>query len=146
MRESFDISGTSPASASTIAGAMCSGLAHWNGLRVEAQLVGATGGTLNVYLQRKVAANLWVDWVHFPQLTAGAGAVAYSFCVQSSTPSSGTLTAITTRGTDAAPSPGMAEGLDLVHPGDMVRVVYVAGASTSAGAVCKIYVSSIGPA
>src|SRR3954462_8882353 len=143
--ETFDLSGTSPAAASTVAGVQCSGLSRWRGVRVEAQLVGATGGTLDVYIQRKVAPNLWVDWAHFPQLTAGAAAVAYTFAVDNTTPSSGTLTAITTRGTDAIPNPGLAAGLDLVHPGDMIRVVYVAGASTSAGAVAKVYVQTIGP-
>jgi hypothetical protein len=145
MTETFDLSGTSPVAAGTVAGAYAAGLAKFSGLRVEALLVGATGGTLDVYLQRKVGPDLWVDWCHFPQLAAGASAVAYSFAVDNATPASGTLTAVTTRGSDATPSPGMAAGLDLVHPGDMVRVVYVGGASTSAGAAAKVRVTSIGP-
>jgi hypothetical protein len=113
---------------------------------VEAQLVGATGGTLDVWLQRKVGPNLWVDWVHFPQLAAGASAIRYSFAVKNAATATGALTAVTTVGTDAAPAVGAGVGLITNgHPGDFVRVVYVAGASTSAGALARIIITGIGP-
>lgn len=153
MSEIFTLSGTSPAAASTAAGASASGLAKFTAVRVDAVLTGATGGALDVYIQRKLAANVWVDWAHFPQLAAGASAVAYSFTVTTGnlgTAATGTLSAtiaaITTRGNDATPSPGLAAAtLDLNHPGDHIRVVYVAGASTSAGAAQVITVTGIGP-
>ncbi|HEY3496017.1 MAG TPA: hypothetical protein VGK73_15070 [Polyangiaceae bacterium] len=153
MTEVLDLSSTSPAEASTAAGASASGLAKYLAIRVDAVLIGATGGTLDVYIQRKIAPNVWVDWAHFPQLAAGASAVAYSLIVQAAnvgTPATGTpsatIAAITTRGNDATPSPGLAAAtLDLSHPGDMIRVVYTAGASTSAGGAQKIYVTGIGP-
>ncbi|HEU4544368.1 MAG TPA: hypothetical protein VFR23_24770 [Jiangellaceae bacterium] len=146
MSETFELSATSPAEAGTVPSVYASGLARYSGLRVEARLLGATGDTLDVYLQRKVGPDLWVDWAHFPQLLAGASAVAYSFAVQNGTPSSGTIAAITTRGSDAVPSPGLADAtLDLVHPGDHVRLVFVAGASTSAGAAQRVLITGIGP-
>lgn len=153
MTETFDLSGTSPAAASTAELASASGLAKFSAIRVDAVLVGATGGALDVYIQRKIAPNVWVDWLHFAQLAAGASAIAYSLTVATGnlgtvvngTPS-GTMAAITTRGNDATPSPGLAAGtVDLNHPGNMVRAVCVAGASTSAGAALKIMVTGLGP-
>lgn len=153
MTEIFSLSGTSPAVASTAVLATASGLAKFSAIRVDAVLLGATGGALDVYIQRKVAANVWVDWAHFAQLAAGASATAYSLTVQvgnlgsvvNGTPS-GTIAAITTRGDDATPSPGLAAGtVDLNHPGDMIRAVCVAGASTSAGAALSITVTGLGP-
>jgi hypothetical protein len=142
----FDLSGTSPAAASTAPGAYATGLAKYAGLRVEAQVIGATGGTLDVYLQRKVGPNLWVDWVHFAQLAAGASALLYSFTIQNVSTATGALTAVTSGGTDATPTSTGGTGLIMNnHPGDFVRVVYVAGASTSAGAVIKVYITGIGP-
>lgn len=153
MTETWDLSGTSPAAASTALGVYASGLAKFSAIRVDALLLGATGGALDIYIQRKVAPNLWVDWAHFPQLAAGASAVAYSFTVAAAnvgtavaTTPSATIAAITTRGNDATPSPGLAAAtLDLNHPGEMIRVVYVAGASTSAGAAIKAYITGLGP-
>jgi len=150
---SIDLSGTSPAAASTVAGAEASGLAKFSAIRVDAVLQGATAGALDVYIQRKIGPNLWVDWAHFPQLAAAAAAVAYSFTVAATnagtavdnTPTA-TIAAITTRGSDATPSPGLAAAtLDLNHPGDHVRVVFVAGASTSAGAAQAVTITGIGP-
>jgi hypothetical protein len=152
VSEVFTISGTSPAAASTAAGASASGLAKFLAIRVDAVLQGATGGVLDVYIQRKIAPGVWVDWAHFAQLAAGAAAVAYSLTVSTAnlgtvvnnTPSA-TMAAITTRGNDATPNPGLAAGtLDLNHPGDFIRVVYVAGASTSAGAAQVITVTGFG--
>lgn len=147
MSETWDLSGTSPAAASTVAGASASSLSRCPELIVEAHLVGATGGTLDVWLQRKVGPNLWVDWVHFLQLAAAASAIHYSFVVKNvSATATGALTAVTTVGTDTAPAVGAGVGLITnTHPGDAVRVVYVAGASTSAGAAIKLTITGIGP-
>lgn len=146
MTETFLITGTSPAAASTAAGQSVTGLAKFSGLRVEAQLVGATGGTLDVYLQRKIGPNLWADWVHFPQLAAGASAILYSFAIESVSSATGAITATTSGGTDAVPTSTGGTGIITnAHPGDMVRAVYVAGASTSAGAAVRIEITGIGP-
>ena len=44
-------------------------------VRVDADLIGATGGTLDIYLQRLIKPGAWTDWLHFAQLAAGAGAI-----------------------------------------------------------------------
>jgi hypothetical protein len=93
-------------------------------------LTAGTGGTLDVYLQRKLGSNSWADWIHFPQLTA-AQSKKYSLAI------TGTGTSIVEvgQGTDATPSVALAANTAVnVIPGDEVRVVFVAGASTSAGA------------
>ena len=146
MTEEFVLSGTSPDEAGTVAGPFVSGLARYLGLRVEARVVGATGGTLDVYLQRKIGPDLWADWVHFAQLAAGASALLYSFTIQNVSAAAGALTATTSGGTDETPTSTGGTGLITnSHPGDMVRLVYVAGASTSAGAAIRVLITGIGP-
>lgn len=128
------ISDISPASASTAAGDTVSGLNAFNEIHVEADLVGATGGTLDVYLQRKVGTNAWRDWIHFPQLASGAAAVKYAARSQNAT-------GITVVGGGTDASPGVALAANTIiggHPGTDVRAVYVAGASTSAGAAVTV--------
>lgn len=137
MFKRFTISDTSPASASTALGSKVEGLDALESVTVDADLVGATGGTLDVYLQRKVADNVWRDWIHFTQLTAGGSAVKYT--VMPSAPTS--ITTVGT-GTDSAATPALAAaGNAGGHPGTSVRAVYVAGSSTSAGAAIVIRLS-----
>lgn len=141
--QTFPIIGTSPAAASTaIDPTVIYGLARFSSVRIDALLVGATGGTLDVYLQRKLGPNAWADYCHFAQLAAGATAVRYSV-----TAAQINSTAIVTAngGTDAAPAVGLAPATFLGgHPGDTLRVVYVAGAGTSAGAAVALYVTGMG--
>jgi len=153
VSEIWDLSGTSPATSVTAAGVMAFGFVKFAAIRVEVVLIGATGGTLDVYIQRKVAPNVWVDWAHYPTISAGASATVYSLIVQAAnvgTPLTGTasqtIASIASAGSDASPSPALAAAtLTLAHPGDMIRVVYVGNSGTSAGAAQKIYVTSIGP-
>ena len=68
-RKVFTITGTSPGSASTaIVGSVARGLRAYDWFTVHANLQGATGGTLNVRLQRKITDDVWSDWVSFTQL------------------------------------------------------------------------------
>lgn len=132
----FSIAETTPAAASTVVGGVVSGLGNYQFVRIDAALVGATGGTLDVYLQRLIKPGSWTDWIHFAQLLAGASAVNYSAIAWH-----GLSTTITTsnRGTDSTPSVSLAAATFLGgHPGDVVRAVYVAGVSTSAGAAISI--------
>lgn len=136
MQRIFTISDTSPAAASTAVGTVIAGLGDYPFLRVDASLVGATGGTLDVYLQRQIKPDAWADWLHFAQLASGASAIKYSVIAAHAL-----STTITTsnRGTDAAPGVTLAAATFVGgHPGDRVRAVYVAGASTSAGAAVVI--------
>jgi hypothetical protein len=131
---------TSPSGASTVAGpsikSVWFGRAHR--LLIDATIVGATGGVLDVYLQRKVASDVWRDWVHFTQATAGAAAAHYQFVV------TGELTAITAGngGTDSTPAVSLAANTALnILPGEELRWVFVAGASTSAGALQTVRIT-----
>lgn len=143
MTQKFDLSGTSPAAASTVASKEVTGLNAFTTLRLDAVILGATGGTLDVYIQRKVAANVWVDWVHFTQLAAAAAAVTYSLTFVAA--QSASLATATTAGTDSTPAPAIAASIVAIHPGNHVRVVYVAGAGTSAGAAQSIALLGMGP-
>lgn len=130
--QTVTLAGASPASASTSIVATSAGsLLDFDEFAVRADLVGATGGTLDVYLQRRIAAGMWTDWVHFPQLASGAAAVTYEVAIG---PGSNAIEAAGT-GNDSTASPALAANKCLGgHPGDAVRLVCVAGASTSAGA------------
>jgi hypothetical protein len=135
----FTFSDTSPASASTAASAaVMAGLAQYEWFSVDADLVGATGGTLDVYLQRLVGdpttSTEWRDWLHFPQLAAAASAIYYSA-------QTGTTNTITSVGRNTAPVIAVNTFLG-GHPGERLRVLYVAGASTSAGAAQLVRVTA----
>lgn len=128
---------TSPAAASTVASptAIIAGLDQFDWFTIDAKLLGATGGTLDVYLQRFVAKlNEWRDWVHFPQLAAGAAAARYVI------DSSAGMTAPVAVGQGTSPAIAVNTMANL-HPGTQARLLFVAGASTSAGAVQSVVVS-----
>ncbi len=135
------ISETSPSSASTVVGASITGLQDFEFFRIDAALQGATGGTLDVYLQRKITDNVWADWLHFTQLTAGGAAVKWTALAGNPTLSTA-LTSTFGIGTDAAPAVALAANTFLGgHPGGAIRAVYVAGVSTSAGAPVLIHLT-----
>lgn len=133
------ITGTSPSSATTSAIATVAGLLKYDAFTVDALLVGATGGTLDVTLQRKIdGVDLWVDWIHFAQLAAAASAVKY-------TVSPALTNTITTVGQSTTASPAAATltaGTCVGgHPGDQIRCIATGGAGTSAGAAITIYIT-----
>lgn len=140
------IADTTPASASTAVGSSAYGLSRYRCIRIEANLIGATGGALDVYLQRKLDDNLWADWCHFAQIAAAGAAVRYTLTADIVNATAGAITATTTSGNDATPSVTLAANNFLAgHPGDAIRAVYVAGASTSAGAAARFTIIGIGP-
>lgn len=128
----IDFTATSPSAASTVAQTGINGLARFDAIAIEASLVGATGGTLDVYLQVShdfnptSAIGTWVDYVHFAQLSAGAAAVSYRV-------DPAITNSITTVGTGTTPALAAAICAGGFW-GDAMRVLFVAGASTSAGA------------
>lgn len=141
MIKTFTISETSPAAASTVVGAALHGLSDFEFFRIDAALQGATGGTLDVYLQRKIKENVWADWLHYTQLAAGGAAVKWTALAGNPTLSTA-LTSTFGIGTDAAPGVALAANTFLGgHPGQSIRAVYVAGGSTSAGAPVLIYLT-----
>lgn len=135
----WTISDTTPAAASTVAGDEIGGFDEYDWIRIDADLVGATGGALDVYLQRLIKPGAWSDYIHFAQLASGAVAIRYS-----AIGSHGLSTTITTSNISAQspPTVSLAAATFLGgHPGKVLRAVYVAGAGTSAGALVNIYIS-----
>jgi hypothetical protein len=110
-----------------------------DGIDIVAILVGATGGTLDVYMQAGTPDGAWWDVVHFTQLSAGHGAVTYKTNI--SPVALGTAAAPTAIGSGL--SPALATGTTVQGIGfDRMRLVFVAGASTSAGANIKVYATA----
>lgn len=130
------LSFSSPSSASTtvpaggLAGA--ASLTRADAVVIDAILIGGTGGTLDVYLQRKTGSDAWMDWVHFPQIAAG---VTKRYTITMFGEGAGSTIVEVGGGTTAAPGVALAANTAVnVTPGGDVRAVCVAGAGTSAGA------------
>lgn len=143
----FIITGTSPAAAGTaLVGAALGGLGKFDLFKIDAVITQATGGVLDLCLQRLVSATapgVWADWLHFTQLAAGSTVFKYSVNEAYS------ATDIFTVGTMPTTLAGN-EAITLAagkfvggHPGDALRLVAVAGSSTSAGATQTIYITPI---
>ena len=135
------IAETSPAAASTVAStARAYKLEVCDSLTIIGQLVGATGGTLDVYLQTAHdAADVadtdatWFDYAHFAQLASGGPAVKVLWHVNRDT----AVSTITTIG--SASTPALAASTILGGSwGNRMRLVYVAGALTTAGAAQSV--------
>jgi hypothetical protein len=102
-----------------------------------AELVGAAGGTLDVYVQGSYASQGadWFDLVHFAQLAAGASAVIYrAKCTSHPQATSDAPVAI---GKNLAPALAAAIALQTLGF-NCLRLVMVAGSGTTAGAAVKV--------
>lgn len=135
------LQGDSPAAASTLLGTAALGtasdlgvdLAGFRSCRVEATLTGATGGTLDVYLQTSYdGGTTWTDYAHFAQVAGSAAA-----SVQGFTSSSSEGDPMNAAGQGSTPSLGAGSARKGVM-GSFVRLAMVAGAGTSAGATQKV--------
>jgi hypothetical protein len=128
--------------ASGVAGGM---LDDASSVDVVAQLVGATGGTLDVVIQvasgqkDATGADVWVDAVHFATLANGAAAVTYRAVLsQLSQPTSSAPVVV---GVDN--SPALASGVIVQTMAfDRMRLFFTAGTGTTAGAAVKVYVTA----
>lgn len=146
IRRVFTLTGTTPAAAgqAAVSGMALQGLDKYEALTIDALLVGATGGTLDVYIQRLIdptGNGAWLDWVHFPQLNAGASAIRYTIGAPSPTTGIVAVGLTQTNGTSGAPALAANTFVGCL-PGDQIRVLAVAGVSTSAGAALTMYVSA----
>ncbi len=120
---------------STVAGVAIGLLDGMTCLQIFAALVGATGGTLDVYLQNSPDFGVsWQDYAHWPQLAAGAAAVKYTMNVSAYAQS---VTMLTPVGVDLTPSLGANTCVGGTW-GDRFRLVFVAGAGTSVGAAVSV--------
>jgi hypothetical protein len=145
--QTFRITGTSPATAVTaVIGSVVRGLHDFDWFAIDAIIIGGTSGTTDVTLQRKIqalsdgtAVDVWVDWLHFPQVAAG---VTTKFSAQSAA-----STTIVTVGTQAA-SPGTTAATLAAntfvggHPGAELRALATSGVGIAAGATQTIYISA----
>lgn len=141
---------TSPAAASTVVSSqpvqnstspypagVASPIDDADALGIFAELVGATGGTLDVYVQISPDGGLnWSDMVHFPQLAAAAAAVKYSASISLFS----NITTPVVTGKNLVP----AIAVNTVVNGafsDRCRLVFVAGGGTSVGAAVRVTIT-----
>lgn len=137
-RTLFTMTQTCSASASTtVIGTALLGLSEFDWFQISATLIGPTGGTVDVYLQRKIDTDVWQDWVHFPQMAAGV-TTRFSLSAQS------TDDIVTVGGgDDATPGVALGAGTNLGgHPCLGVRIVSVTGSGVSVGAVQTVYLTA----
>lgn len=125
---------TSPASASTVVSTEIGGVDKFDEAMLEASLLGATGGTLDVYLQQYDGVDWW-DYAHFAQLAAGAAAVNYALPITRKSQRTAPIV-VGKNGTPALAAAACVGG----DFGDRFRIVFVAGAGTSLGAAQTIKV------
>lgn len=130
------LAASSPVAATTFLGTgqnggMVLGLDEWARCIFDLTLTGGTGGTLDVYIQSSVTGGAtWFDIAHAPQIAAGSAAARFTFTVGRSLGVASMTATNVSDGTPAlAANTVVANGM-----GDSLRVVYVAGAGTSAGA------------
>jgi hypothetical protein len=141
----LDLSSTSPAAPSTAVGATSgTRLGMYSTCSVYVAARGATGGTLDIYIQTlfkqlNTSPGMWVDVAHLPQQAAAGALTGYTFALTRWSP---TTAAIFTPVNTVAGTPVLA--VNTTVPGILgyqLRVVYVAGAGTSAGAAQTVLVT-----
>ena len=150
--QNFQFNETSPAAAGTVASSQVvtgspsanvpAGVAGWvddyASIEVIAELMGATGGSLDVYMQTSPDGGLtWFDTIHWPQQSA-AGAQAYYNSPLSQAATTSTPVVVGKNLVPALAANTVING----SFGDRFRLVMVAGTSTSAGASVVVRVSA----
>ena len=140
----FKFVATSPAAASTViaTGQHMAGLNRWRNFVIDANITGGAVGTIDVILQRRVGVvsdDVWADWIYFPQVAA---TIVESYSVAVSSTSGGIFEV--EQATAAAPGTPVLAANTLVggHPGNEVRVVFIAGSGETTGAVQTIHIQA----
>lgn len=145
MMRTYVITGTTPAAPGNavigtiapdptlVAPSITGDLSQFESMTITAILQGATGGTLDVYIQSAIddTGTLWNDFVHYTQIPAAAA--------------SSTTRWTTCRWNQSSAAPVVTGDLVLAQTqfipgewGERIRVKVVAGAGTSAGAPLTI--------
>ena len=107
-------------------------------LDIVADLVGATGGTLDVFIQTSPDGGPnWYDAIHFPQLAAGAAAIKFRAPISLFT----NLVAPGIVGKNLLPALAANTVVNGAF-GDRCRLVMVASGGTTLGAAVRITVQS----
>lgn len=134
----------SPAAPGTVTGLVATGdmtdehsqhLGGYRSMRVEASLQGATGGTLDVFLEISVDHGVtWTEYIHWTQFAAAGAAKRFSSAHSRS------QSQTTIADTSVALAANTARDGEWGH---VFRLKYIAGAGTSAGAaqIVKITLS-----
>jgi hypothetical protein len=140
----LDLSGTSPAAPSTVVGATSSTrIGSYSTCSVYVAARGATGGPLDIVIQTlfkqtNVSPGMWVDVAHLPQQAAAGALTGYSFTLTRWSTTATIFTPLNTvSGTPVLAVNTVAPGI----LGQQLRVVYIAGALTTAGAAQTILVT-----
>ncbi len=108
-------------------------MSDYDAVDIVADLVGATGGTLNVYVQGSPDdGRNWYDIVAFKQLAPGASAVSYQAPISNAVAT--TAPSVVGKNLTPALSPGSTGAVVNGAFSDRMRLVMVAGSGTSAGA------------
>jgi hypothetical protein len=111
-------------------------LDDFEALQLVAELVGNTGGTLDVYVQTSPDQGVnWFDFAHFAQLNAGAAAVRYVLTASLYTQNTAPIAV----GKNLAPALAANTFVNGAF-GDRVRLLMVSGTGTTAGAAVKVSV------
>lgn len=125
---------TSPAAAGYVTSTPVAGFAKCQWITVLATIKGATGGTLDVILEHSPDGNDWYEFVHFAQLAAAAAETTISW----EPGDGGQFIAV---GKNKTTTTVLAAGASAGRLWfDRFRIRFVAGASTSAGAVQSVTV------
>ncbi len=129
--ETTPTSATTVASAGTIKG--CNGFDSIGAILEFTGPVGGMGGTLDIFVQSSWdEGTTWFDLIHYSQFASGAAATT----LKTSTDATNTITTI-----GKNTSPALAANACAGRPwGDWIRMLYEAGASTTAGATVKLTV------
>lgn len=153
--QTFVFSETSPASPSTVASSQAvtgcesanvpAGVAglfdDYESIMVTAELTGATGGALQVYLQLSPdGGQTWFDAIAWPNITAGASTAYYSSPLSQATTTATTIAV----GKNLVPALTNSSTAGVVNGafGDRARLVMKAGSGTSAGAPVVVRMSA----
>lgn len=135
-------SGNSPSTATTAAQTAVTGLDVYHSCWIVSYIRGGTGGTLDVYIQSSFdGGTTWVDHAHYTQLAAGGSLVAWSHNVSGPTGGTAPTSVNTVSGTPTLAANTVVQGT----LGNALRVVFVSGSGTSAGAAQAIYAYCRGP-
>ncbi len=124
---------TSPAAPGSVVVGTVSGLGRFFAVTLTWTALGATGGTTSVFAQYLDGAGNWVDLARFGDVAAGAGATTYSISVNKRPSATASVTVGT--GTTPVIAANTVASQDF---GDTIRIIAVANASTTAGALQTI--------
>lgn len=117
-------------------------------LSIDALITAGAGGTLDLYLQRRIDTNKWLDWIHFPQVPAGT-TKGFTVIIDGSGSHNNPIVEVGV-GTDGAPNlvlpaNSIANTMPCLNKATPVevRLVHVAGAGTSGAGSSTVYISPL---